>query len=308
MNARSVCHMGLGVAIAVTSSVAQVTTSQYDNFRTGAVLTERILTPQNVNARQFGKLGAFKVDGAVYAQPLSQSSVEIPGKGKHDVLFVATEHDSVYAFDALRPDDPPLWHVSFLEKNLEPVPARDVQCSFIQPEVGITSTPVIDLNTGTLYVLARTMLDPMFGTKTYFQHLHALAITTGVEKFGGPKLISASVAAGAGSAKGQLVFDPLRQNPRTALLLTNGTLYLAWASSCDLDPYHGWVMAYDPRTLQQIAVLNTTPDGDQGGIWASDTGLGADNQGNIYVPTGNGTFDASLGGNDYGDSVLKLGL
>jgi hypothetical protein len=311
MNARSVCYMGLGAAIAVTSSVAQVTTSQYDNFRTGTVLTERILTPQNVNARQFGKLGAFKVDGAVYALPLFLPSVEILGKGKRDVLFVATEHDSVYAFDALRPDDPPLWHVSFLDekRHLESVPARDVQCSFIQPEVGITSTPVIDLHAGTLYVLARTMQDPMFGTKTYFQHLHALAITTGVEKFGGPKLISASVPGkGAGSANGQLAFDPLRQNPRAALLLTNGILYLAWASSCDLDPYHGWVMAYDPQTLQQIAVLNTTPDGDQGGIWASDTGLGADNQGNIYVPTANGTFDASSGGRDYGDSVLKLRL
>src|SRR5580704_4496238 len=287
MNARSVCYMGLGAAIAVTSSVAQVTTSQYDNFRTGTVLTERILTPQNVNARQFGKLGAFKVDGAVYALPLFLPSVEILGKGKRDVLFVATEHDSVYAFDALRPDDPPLWHVSFLDekRHLESVPARDVQCSFIQPEVGITSTPVIDLHAGTLYVLARTMQDPMFGTKTYFQHLHALAITTGVEKFGGPKLISASVSGkGAGSANGQLAFDPLRQNPRAALLLTNGILYLAWASSCDLDPYHGWVMAYDPQTLQQIAVLNTTPDGDQGGIWVSDTGPAAYSEGNIYVP------------------------
>jgi hypothetical protein len=311
MNARSVCCIVLGAAIAMTSSAAQVITSQYDNFRTGTVLTERILTPQNVTARQFGKLGKFKVDGAVYAQPLFLPSVEISGKGKRDVLFVATEHDSVYAFDALRPDDPPLWHVSFLDtkRDLEPVPARDLQCSFIQPEVGITSTPVIDPNTGTLYVLARTMQDPMFGTKTYFQYLHALAITTGVEKFGGPKLISASVPGkGAGSANGQLAFDPLRQNPRAALLLTNSTLYLTWASSCDVDPYHGWVMAYDPRTLQQIAVLNTTPDGDQGGIWASDTGLGADNQGDIYVPTGNGTFDASSGGRDYGDSVLKLGL
>src|SRR5262249_48243029 len=150
-------------------------------------LTEKALTPENVNVRQFGKLGAFKVDGPVYAQPLFLPSVEIPGKGKHDVLFVATEHNSVYAFDALRPDSPPLWHVSFLDKkrDIEPVPARDVQCSFIEPEVGITSTPVIDLNTGTLYVLARTMLNPLFGTKTYFQHLHALAITTGVEKLGG---------------------------------------------------------------------------------------------------------------------------
>ncbi len=141
-------------------TAAQVTTSQYDNMRTGATLNERTLTHQNVNARQFGKLGAFKVDGAVYAQPLFLPGVEIPGKGKHDVLFVATEHDSVYAFDAYRPNDAPLWQVSLLDKKLgeETVPARDVQCPFLQPEIGVTSTPVIDLSTGTLYVLARTMI------------------------------------------------------------------------------------------------------------------------------------------------------
>lgn len=304
-------RVSLTLVFAAIPAIAQVTTSQYDNLRTGATLNEKTLTPQNVNARQFGKLGAFKVNGPVYAQPLFIPSVEIPGKGTHDVLFVATEHDSVYAFDATRPGDPPLWHVSFLDKkrDVTPVPARDVQCPFIQPEVGITSTPVIDLETGTLYVLARTMIDPTFGSKEYFQHLHALAITTGVEKFDGPKLISASVRGkGDGGKNGQVRFDPLRENPRASLLLANNTLYLTWASSCDLDPYHGWVMAYDPQTLAQKAVLNVTPDGDQGGIWASDTGPGADATGNIYVPTGNGTFDASSGGRDYGDSVLKLAI
>jgi hypothetical protein len=299
----------LTLAVPLFTAVGQVTTSQYDNMRTGATLSEKTLTPQNVNAKQFGKLGAFKVEGAVYAQPLFVPAVEIPGKGKHDVLFVATEHDSVYAFDADRPDDAPLWHVSFLDpkQGLIPLHARDVQCPFIQPEVGITSTPVIDLKTGTLYVLARTMTDPTFGSKEYFQHLHALAITTGVEKFGGPRLISASVPGkGEGSANGQVRFNPLRENPRAALLLVNGALYLTWASSCDVDPYHGWVMTYDPETLEQRAVLNVTPDGDQGGVWASDTGPAADLSGNVYVPTGNGTFDASSGGRDYGDSVLKL--
>lgn len=305
------CWVALQVAFAIAASAAQIATSQYDNLRTGATSNEKVLTPQNVNAKQFGRLGAFKVDGAVYAQPLFIPSLDIPDKGKHDVLFVATEHDSVYAFDANRPNDRSLWHVSLLDQRpgSTTVPARDVQCSFIQPEVGITSTPVIDLKTGTLYVLARTMVDPTFGSKEYFQHLHALAITTGMEKFAGPKLISASVPGkGAGGENGQVRFDPLHENPRASLLLANDTLYLTWASSCDVDPYHGWVMAYDPQTLAQKAVLNTTPDGDQGGIWASDTGPGADTAGNIYVPTGNGTFDASSGGRDYGDSVLKLAL
>jgi hypothetical protein len=303
--------MALGIALAVSTSVAQVTTSQYDNSRTGATLTEKILTPQNVNPKRFGKLGAFKVDGAVYAQPLYLPRVDVPGKGAHDVLFVATEHDSVYAFDVNRPGDPPLWQVSFLDKvrDVTTVSEDDAQCPFIRPEIGITSTPVIDLRTGTLYVLARTRIKHSVGSNEYFQHLHALAITTGVEKFGGPKLISASAPGkGAGSANGQVAFDPLKENPRAALTLANGVLYLAWASSCDVDPYHGWVMAYDPQTLAQRAVLNVTPDGGEAGIWLSDTGPAADADGIIYLPTGNGTFDAGSGGRDYGDSVLKLAL
>src|SRR5207248_3420931 len=197
----------LALATFASAGFAQVTTSQYDNFRTGANLHERTLTPQNVNSRQFGKLGAFQVDGPVYAQPLFIPDVEIPGKGAHDVLYVATEHDSVYAFDANRPGDPPLWHVSLLNKRRdeETVPARDAQCPFIQPEVGITSTPVIDLQSGTLYVLARTMIGHFFKDNEYFQSLHALAITTGAEKLGGPKLITASVPGrGAGAANGQV--------------------------------------------------------------------------------------------------------
>jgi hypothetical protein len=305
-----VCAL-LAVAALITTPVVQVTTSQYDNMRTGATLNETTLTPQNVNSRQFGKLGAFKVDGAVYAQPLFVPALDIPGKGKHDVLFVATEHDSVYAFDAYRTGDPPLWQVSFLDssKSISAVPSRDVQCPFIQPEVGITPTPVIDLKTGTLYVLARTMSGHTFADDDYFQHLHALALTTGAEKFGGPKLISASAPGkGDGSKNGQVGFNPLRENPRASLLLVNNIVYLTWASSCDVNPYHGWVMAYDAATLAQKAVLNVTPDGNEGGIWESDTGPGADAGGNVFVPTGNGTFNAASGGRDYGDSVLKLAL
>jgi hypothetical protein len=298
----------LTLALAALAA-AQVTTSQYDNSRSGANLHEKILTPQNVNAKQFGKLGAFKVDGPVYAEPLFIPSVEIPGKGTHDVLYVATEHDSVYAFDATRPDDPPLWKVSFLDKSRGTVPLSEdmVQCPFIRPEVGITSTPVIDIKTGTLYVLARTMIRHKVSDDEYFQHLHALAITTGVEKFGGPKLITASAPGrGAGRSNREVVFDPLHENPRAALTLANNNVYLAWASSCDVDPYHGWVMAYDPETLAQKAVLNVDPDGSEAGIWLSDTGPAVDSEGNLYVPTGNGTFDATSGGRDYGDSVLKL--
>ena len=311
MKSLTLCGAVITCTLVAIAAVAQVTTSQYDNFRTGATLNEKTLNPQNVNAKQFGKLGAFKVDGAVYAQPLFLPSVEIPGKGTRDVLFVATEHDSVYAFDANRPNEPPLWKVSFLDKarGTVPVSEDDVQCPFIRPEVGITSTPVIDLKTGTLYVLARTKIRHRVGSDEYFQHLHALAITTGVEKFDGPRLISASVAGkGAGAANGQIAFDPLRENPRAALLLANGALYLTWASSCDVDPYHGWVMAYDPQTLAQRAVLNVTPDGSEAGVWLSDTGPAADDEGNVYVPTGNGTFDAGSGGRDYGDTVLKLAL
>ena len=204
-------------AFAVISANAQIPTSQYDNFRTGANLKETTLTPQNVNAKQFGRLGAFQVDGPVYAQPLFIPGVEIPGKGKHNVLFAATEHDSVYAFDAERPGEPPLWQVSVLDskRNLTAVPAQDVQCPFIQPEVGITSTPVIDLKTGTLYVLARTMLDHAMSPNEYLQHLHALAITTAVEKFGGPMLIAASVP-GKGSGCGKWTSDVQRPAGQSA--------------------------------------------------------------------------------------------
>jgi hypothetical protein len=301
--------IALEVTLAATSLLAQVTTSQYDNFRTGATLNEKILTPQNVNANQFGKLGAFKVDGAVYAQPLFVPAVEVPGKGTHDILYVATEHDSVYAFDANRPGDPPLWQVSFLDKARGvTVPSEDdAQCPFIRPEVGITSTPVIDLKTGTLYVLVRTKIRHSVNPDEYFQHLHALAITTGVEKVGGPQLITASVPGnGSGTVNGRVAFDPLKENPRAALTLANGTVYLAWASSCDVDPYHGWVMAYDAQTLAQKAVLNVNPNGREAGIWLSDPDPAVDAEGNLYVPTGNGTFDAASGGPDYGDSVLKL--
>lgn len=298
-------------ALLCSLTVAQVTTSQYDNARTGANLNESILTPANVNVKQFGKLFSFPVDGPIYAQPLYLAGVEVPGKGVHNAVYVATEHDSVYAFDADGKTSEPLWKISFAhpEAGVTPVPARDVDCPFISPEVGITSTPVIDLNTGTLYVLARTKeRKGTFSSDEYVQRLHALAITTGVEKFGGPVVIQASVpGSGAGGSGGLVRFNPLRDNPRASLLLANDRVYLTWASSCDVGPYHGWVMAYDAHTLAQVGVFNASPDAEKSGIWAGDTGPAADKDGNIFVATGNGTFDAANNGRDYGDSVLKLG-
>ena len=285
---------------------AQMTTSQYDNARTGAYLNETKLTPRNVNPQQFGKLFSLKVDGDIYAQPLFLAGVQIPGKGRHDVLFIVTEHDSVYAFDAYGSPSTPLWQVSFLKDGVTTVPARDAQCPFIAPEIGITSTPVIDAKTGTLYVLARTKSQVLAGYE-YHQQLHALAVSTGAEKSGGPVEIQASVSGnGAGSTGGKLAFEPLRENPRAALLLTNGMVYLSWASACDVGPYHGWVMAYDAQSLKQRGVFNTSPDANDSGIWAGDTGPAADKDGNVFVATGNGSFDVAKGGLDYGDTLLKL--
>ncbi|MGD0228171.1 MAG: pyrrolo-quinoline quinone [Terriglobia bacterium] len=290
---------------------AQVPTSQYDNSRTGCNLNETLLTPQNVNPSQFGKLFSLRVDGAIYAQPLYLPALKIPGKGRHNVVFVATEHDSVYAFDADGSSQDPLWKVNFLDakKGVTPVPVGDVGCPFISPEIGITSTPVIDLQSGTLYVLARTKERTGTFSKRHVQRLHALAVTTGAEKFGGPVEIQASIKGqGDGSSNGQLEFDPLRENPRSSLLLVNGNVYLTWASSCDAGPYHGWVIAYDAHTLAQVAVFSTSPDTGDSGIWAGDTGPGADAEGNVFFATGNGKFYVNSEGQEYGDSVLKLSL
>jgi len=289
-----------------------VTTAQYDNARTGANVSETVLTPQNVNSNQFGKRFALSVDGDVYAQPLYVPGVEIPGKGTHDVVFIATEHDTVYAFDAQGNPSAPLWQASFLtaDGTISTVPGQDVECPFIKPEIGITSTPVIDLKTGTLYVLARSReYKATLRGYDYVQRLHALAITTGAEKMSSVVIDASVPGRGTGSAGGQIRFNPLRENPRAALLLVNGLVYLTWASSCDVGPYHGWVMAYDALTLEQKGALNVSPDAGEGGIWAGDSGPAADAAGSVFVATGNGKFDAaSAGGRDYGDSVLKLAL
>ncbi|QEE28108.1 pyrrolo-quinoline quinone [Terriglobus albidus] len=286
---------------------AQVLTAQYDNFRTSADLHETILKPSNVNSREFGKLFSRTVDGDVFAQPLYMPSLAIPGKGKRDVVFAATAHDSVYAFDVNGKNDAPLWKTTFInpQRDITALSEGDASCPFITPEVGITPTPVIDAGSKTMYVLARTKEHGAF-----VQKLHALDITNGKERAGSPVVISATVqGSGDGAVNGRVSFDPLKENPRAALLLVGGEVYVTWASSCDVGPYHGWIMAYDGHTLRQRAVLNTSPDGAKAGIWQSDAGPAADEEGNIYVATGNGDFNAAnANGRNFGDSLLKLRL
>lgn len=301
------------ILLARGGGFAQILTSQYDNARTGANLHETLLTPINVNAKLFGKVGVFHVDGDVYAQPLYVPRLDIPGKGTHDVVFIATEGDSVYAFDATDDSAAPFWHAAFTnaQTGVTTVPAASVECGFIVPQVGITSTPVIDPVTQTLFVLARTRERDASGTNRLWQRLHALDLKTGAEKFGGPVAIKASLQGPKtlfGLIQETLEFSPLRENPRAGLLLVNGMVVLTWASACDVGTYHGWIITYDVRSLKQTGVFSTSPDTAQSGIWQSDAAPAADAEGNIYVLTGNGLFDAARGGRDYGDSVLKLGI
>jgi len=291
-----------------------VTTYHYDNARDGQNLNEFLLTPANVNPAQFGILFVQPVDGYIYAQPLYVSGVQIAGcvyaEGcVHNVVFIATENDSVYAFDAdsnAGANASPLWHVSFINPaaGITTVNSlNDAGCSDLMPDIGITGTPVIDLSSNTLYVVANTKENG-----TFFQRLHALDITSGAEKFGGPVVIQATVpGAGTGQSGGQISFDPLKNGQRPGILLQNGLVYIAWASHCDVGPYHGWVMAYDAQSLQQVAVWNSTTNGSDGGVWQSGAAPAADSSGNVFLATGNGTFDLNTAGPDAGDTILKLG-
>ena len=287
-----------------------VATAQYDNQRTGANTAETILTPGNVNEARFGKLFRYAVDGDVFAQPLYVPNLDIPGKGTHNVVFVATEHDSVYAFDAANQPGEPLWRVSFINPaaGVTPVTDSQMQCFFLGPEGGITSTPVIDAASRTIYVLARTAERSRDGDVRFYQRLHALDLTTGAERPGSPVVIRASVAGHSffGLLSKEIAFHALLENPRAALLLNAGKVYLAFGSACDVGPYYGWVLAYDAHTLRPAGVFNSSPDAGESGIWQSDAGIAADRDGAIYAVTGNGKFDAATGGHDYGDSVLKL--
>ena len=293
--------------------LAQVNVLTYhnDNARTGQNPNETILTLANVNSNSFGKLFSCPVDGQIYGQPLYVANQSITNLGIHNVVFVVTEHDSIYAFDAdnnTGANALPLWQVSFLNPaaGVTTVPADDLPCDNVSPEIGITSTPVIDTNTGTIYIEAKTR-EVAGGVTNYVHRLHALDLSSGAEKFGGPVVIQATVSGtGDGSDGTNVAFDGLHQMNRPGLLLLNGAIYIAYASHCDIGPYHGWIFVYDAQTLQLRTAFNTTPNDGAGGIWQSGAGLSADTAGNIYCLTGNGGFDSS--GGDYGDSFLKLSL
>ncbi len=284
-----------------------VLTYHNDNARTGQDLSEPFLTPANVNSSTFGKLFVLPVDGKVDAQPLYVASVAIPGKGTHNVLFVATEHDSVYAFDAdsaTGGNATPLWHASFINgTSIVTVPSSDVNCTQVTPELGITDTPVIDPATGTLYVVAMTKV--VTGSSVgYAQTLHALDIHTGADKIT-PASVQAQVP-GTGDGGSVDVFNPKSYKERPGLLLLNGVVYTTWSSHCDEGVYHGWVIAYNAQNLAPVAVFNVTPDGNEASIWASGAAPAADAAGSIYFLSGNGSFDANAGLPDFGDTMLKL--
>ncbi len=293
---------------ATAQSKTNVLTYHNDNARTGQNLNETILTPSNVKSTTFGKLLIDAVDGKVDAQPLYMSRVAIPGQGTRNVLFVATEHDSVYAFDA--DTGRTLWHVSLLKSRETPSDPRS--CGQVTPEIGITATPVIDPNSGphgTIYVVAMTK----DASGNYFQRLHALDITTGAQEFGQALEIQATFpGTGDNSSGGKVVFDPKQYEERAGLLLLNGVVYTTWTSHCDIRPYTGWVMGYNESSLAQVSVLNLTPNGNEGSIWASGAGPAADASGNIYLLAANGTFETTLDTNgfpnkgDFGNSFLKL--
>jgi hypothetical protein len=300
----------LSLGFLSSASLGQVSIATYhnDNSRTGQNLQETTLTTANVNKTSFGRLFYYPVKGYVYAQPLYLQSVTIPGKGVHNVVFVATEQDMVYAFDAdsnAGSNATPLWVANFTNpaKGITAVSSTQIGCSDLVPVIGITSTPVIDTTTNTIYVLAKTKEKGQF-----IQRLHALDVTTGAEKFGGPKVIQAQVK-GSGDGGTTVTFDPGTQAQRPGLLLQNGQVVIGWASHCDNGSYHGWIMAYDAHTLAQVGVWNATPNGVEGGVWQSGGGLAGDANFNTYFATGNGTFDVGPnggGGVDYGDSIVKL--
>jgi len=287
------------------TTAVRVLTYQYDLARTGTNSQETVLTPANVNPNQFGKIFSDPVDGYIYTQPLYLPGVNIGGRS-HNVVYVATEHDSVYAFDADTPAGGPLWHVSFLNPNggVGTVPAGDTGCDQILPEIGITGTPVIDSQSGTLYLVAMTK-ESSGGAVNYVQRLHALDVSSGAERSGSPVVIQASTP-GRGDGGSTDVFQPMNYKQRSGLLLLNGVVYTAWSSHCDIGQYHGWLIGYDARSLQRVSVYNTTPNGSQGAIWASGAAPAVDSAGALYLVSANGTFDATSGGADFGESYIKL--
>ncbi len=291
----------------ITSSPGtDVTTYHNDIARTGQNTTETKLTQANVNSATFGLLRNLSVDGRVDAEPLYLSQLSVGGAA-HNVVYVATEHDSFYAFDS--DTGAQLWKVSLL--GTSETPSDDRGCGQVSPEIGVTSTPVIDRKAGAHGILYAVAMSK--NGSTYFQRLHALDITTGAELEGGPVAVQATYpGTGDNSSGGQVVFDPKQYKERAALLLLNGTIYTGWASHCDFSPYTTWVLSYNQTTLAQTGVLNLTPNGHEGSVWQSGGGLAADPQGNIYALIANGTFDTTLDTNgfpskqDYGNGFVKI--
>jgi uncharacterized protein (TIGR03437 family) len=283
-----------------------VLTWHNDNARTGQNLNEQLLSPGNVKRGSFGLRFSQPVDGIITAQPLYVSGVEIAGRGRHNIVIVATAHDSVYAFDAdgnVGPNAVPLWQVSFLnpKAGITTVPVADMPCDVITPELGIMSTPVIDTATNTVYVVAMTK-EP--GPK-WVHRLHALGLGSGRERPGSPVEIRATVP-GTADGSGTVTFVPKQHKSRAALLLSGGLVYTAWSAHCDMEPYHGWVMAYDARTLAQVSVFNATPNGTAASFWAAGAGFSADANGNVFGVSANGTFDADRGGSGLGQSFIRF--
>jgi uncharacterized protein (TIGR03437 family) len=279
--------------LAAAAAYGQVTVATYhnDNFRTGLNASEPLLSPVTVQPGKFGRRFAYTLDGNAYTQPLYLPSVPIAGKGVHNVVIVATGHNSVYAFDADIPGDP-LWQISFLDAaaGITAVPFKDVGCAVIAPEIGVTGTPVADPATLTLYVIAETK-EP---GPTYVYRLHALDVTTGSERPGSPVKIEPDG------------FVPFAQKHRAGLLLANGRVYSTWSGICDRGEYQGWIMAHDPQTLELLKAFADSPTKKGGSFWNGGAGPAADAAGNLYTATANGPFTADEGGVDYGDSFLKL--
>jgi Bacterial Ig-like domain (group 3) len=285
-----------------------VLTYHNDNARTGQNLAESILTPSNVQAATFGKLFTLSVDGKVDAQPLYVSALNIPGKGTHNVVYAATEHDSVYAFDA---DNGTIyWQVSLFKSGETPSDNRS--CGQVTPEIGITATPVIDLTSGpngTIYIVAMSK----DGSGNYYQRLHALDITTGAEEFQGPVDVTGTYpGSGDNSRAGAVTFDPKQYKSRPGMLLLDGLVYIGWSSHCDIRPYNGWLMGYDKSSLQQRSILNFAPNGEGASLWGAGGGIAADSENNIFVQLANGTFETSLdsrgfpSSSDFGNAFARL--
>ncbi len=300
-----VCCLFVCLACLATAQVA-VTTYQNDTYRSGTNTHETSLTLTNVNVNQFGLRTLFAVRGYVYAQPLYVPNVNINGV-MHNVLYVATEHDQVYAFDVNSGQQ--LWHKSLLIAigpflQVTPVPSNDVNCTDLIPEIGITGTPAIDISNNEMFLVAKTKEHNLITQTTkYYQTLYGLDIRTGALRNPPHRVNATYPGTGWGSQNGMLTFDPLLQGQRASLLLADGQVFVGWGSHCDIGAYHGWLIAYNEFSLLPSGVWVDTPNGGEGGIWGGGAGPAADSAGAIYAATGNGTYDSSA---DYGDSVMRL--